>query len=187
MFGLFLALGAVVLIVMDQFTKWLAKTYLEGNAPFVLIDGVFELNYLENSGAAFGILSDKRYLLIGITSVALLALFYVLVTRKLGHSKLVTISGTLVLAGGVGNLIDRIFRHKVVDFFYFKAINFAIFNLADCFVVVGASLILFYYLFLYKEKKDLSHAQTPQGAVKEDTAHGAADTESFAGDGGGEA
>jgi signal peptidase II len=128
--------------------------------------------------------------LVGVTSVALIALFIALMTGKLGRSKLVTVSGTMILAGGIGNLIDRVFRHEVIDFFYFKAINFAIFNVADCFVVVGASLMLIYFLFIYKEEKkpDAQELAPAEEAAREgDAADGDADAKSFAGNDRGEA
>ena len=170
-----------MLVGLDQLTKWLAATHLAGNDPIVLIDGIFELNYIENTGAAFGIFSDSRIMLIVITSVALLGLLYVMISGELGRSKLVLISGTMILSGGVGNMIDRIFRQKVVDFFYFKAIDFAIFNVADSFIVVGSSLLLLYFLFIHKEQT----LKKPEG--EGDAANGAADTETFTRDNGGEA
>lgn len=191
MYSLFILAGAAILAGVDQLTKLLAETYLKGNDPFVLINGIFELRYIQNPGAAFGMFGGYRIALIIFTSIALIALYVAMVTGKLGRSKLVTVSGTMIIAGGIGNLIDRIFRHEVIDFFYFRAINFAIFNVADSFVVIGASLILIYFLFIYKEDKagHPKHMLTKSGEAvrEEDAADGASDTESFAGEDRGEA
>ena len=178
--------AAAVLVVFDQFTQLMAEKYLMGKAPFVLINGVFELNFIVNPGAAFGIFGGYRIMLITVTSVALAALLIALLTGRLGgQSNAVKIACTLILAGGAGNLIDRVFRHEVIDFFYFKAINFAIFNVADCYVVIGASLILFYYLFIYKESDKLpAHDNKDREG---DTADGIADADSSAGESGGQA
>jgi len=145
-------LSVLALIGIDQLTKWLAQLYLKGNPPFVLIDGVFELHYIDNPGAAFGIFKGHRIMLITVTVIALIVLALAFAKGYLGKSKIVVIGCTLIFAGGIGNLIDRVFRHEVIDFFYFKLIDFAIFNMADSFVVVGASLMLIYFLFINREK-----------------------------------
>ncbi|MDD2361574.1 MAG: signal peptidase II [Oscillospiraceae bacterium] len=145
---------AGLLAVFDQYTKLLAIEYLMNKQPIVLIDGVFELSFVKNSGAAFGILNENPIFLLIITIAALSALMVALLLGKLDkQSKMVKIACTLILAGGIGNLIDRIFRGKVVDFFYFKLIDFPVFNMADSYVSIGACLLLIFYLFIYKEDK----------------------------------
>lgn len=180
-------LCAALLTGIDQITKWLARTYLAGRQPFVLIDGVFELRYIENTGAAFGILSGYKILLIIITTIALIGLIIIFARGVLGKSKIVIVSCTLILAGGMGNLIDRVFRDGVIDFFYFKLIDFAIFNVADSFVVVGALLMLFYFLFNQKElnlhaKKQSEISSQVNG--ESDAVNGDKDTDPFAGNDG---
>ena len=141
--------AAALYVGLDQWTKALAARYLP-DVPFVLIPGLFELHYSTNTGAAFGLGAGGRWLLVALTLAILAVIVWVFVTGKL-RGVWATIGGTLVLAGGVGNLIDRAFVGRVTDFLYFKLIDFPIFNVADCGVVVGAIMLLIYFLFLYKE------------------------------------
>ena len=127
------------LVGMDQWTKWMAATNLKESNPFVLWDGVFEFYYFENYGAAFGILQNQRILLI----------------IRIPNTKRylpIRIVGILVAAGAVGNFIDRIYHGYVIDFLYFKLINFPIFNLADCYVVVSMVLLTLLICFYYKDE-----------------------------------
>lgn len=153
MLQILIVLSAALLVGLDQLTKWLATAYLQ-DKPFVLIKGVLELNFQTNPGIAFGLYPGYRILFIVLTSVALLLLFAALMSGKLRRYKIVNISGTLIIAGGVGNLIDRIFRGEVVDFIYIKLINFPVFNLADSCIVVGAVLLLLFFLFFYSDDKE---------------------------------
>jgi signal peptidase II len=191
MYSVLIIVCAALLAALDQITKWLAEQYLKGK-PFVIWDGVFELHYAENTGAAFGILEGYRFVLIAIPLVVMAALYYFTVTGKLGRSKLLTFSVTLIISGGLGNLIDRIFREKVIDFLYFKLINFPIFNVADCFVVVGSLVLLFYFLFLYKEnifEPSVNQTYLPSEPVEgqEDILDGVSEAESPSGENWGEA
>ncbi len=145
-------LGAVGLIGLDQLFKWLAVRYLSGVTTHPLIEGVFHLTYVENRGAAFGILDGKGIFLILLTAAVLIALIGLLFMGKFHHPLLLT-AITLFLGGGIGNLIDRIFRHYVVDFLDFRLINFAVFNFADCCVVVGTILLFVYVLFFMDKNK----------------------------------
>lgn len=138
------------LLVFDQFTKWLAINHLKLQEPFVLIKGVFELHYLENRGAAFGLLQNQLQFLIPFS--VLLSFVFIYLYAKLPFSKRFLPLRMLLcffLSGALGNLIDRVFRGFVVDFFYFKLIDFPIFNLADiyitCSCVVFAVLLFAYY------------------------------------------
>lgn len=142
---------AVVLIALDQGTKWLAKSSL-ALKPFVLIPGVLELTYTENDGAAWSMFSGKQTFLIIVTSVMLGLVLFALLKGPWKHP-VALVAETLLIAGGVGNLIDRIVREYVVDFIYVKAIDFPVFNVADCCVCIGAFLLAVYVLFL-SEKED---------------------------------
>lgn len=146
-------LAFVGLVALDQWTKWLAASNLKGNLPFVLWDGVFEFYYFENHGAAFGILQNKRILLIIMTIVILAAILWIFTklpnTKRYLPAKVV---GILVAAGAVGNVIDRIWHGYVIDFLYFKLINFPIFNLADCYVVISMILLLLLTFFYYGDE-----------------------------------
>ena len=135
-------LGAVGLIGLDQLFKWLAVRYLSGVTTHPLIEGVFHLTYVENRGAAFGILDGKGIFLILLTAAVLIALIVLLFMGKFHHPLLLT-AITLFLGGGIGNLIDRIFRHYVVDFldFYVGQWHWPAFNVADIAICCGALLV----------------------------------------------
>ncbi len=141
-----------VLVVLDQMTKYLAIAKLKDKDPFVIIDGVFELNYLENRGMAFGMLQNKQILffILGIVILAALVFYYIRVPNT---KRMKPIRGVMIViaAGAIGNMIDRLLLGYVVDFFYFKLINFPIFNVADIYVVVGIFFIAFMIFFFYKE------------------------------------
>lgn len=146
------------LVGLDQFTKWLTVVYLKGGRPFSLIDGVFEFTYLENRGAAFGMLQGARWLFVVFTALVMLALLAVLLFSKYRRYRLLDAGLILIISGGIGNLIDRIVNGFVVDMLHFqiKAIgfDFPVFNVADCFVVIGSLIVLYFFFFLYDEKDD---------------------------------
>lgn len=140
------------LIVFDQFTKNLAVLKLKGNRPFVLIKGVFELEYLENKGAAFGIMQDMKYFFLIVAALMVIFVIYSLIKLpKGGRFVLMEICLLLIGSGAVGNMIDRIMNDYVVDFFYFSLINFPIFNVADIYVTVACAVLIVSILFVYKE------------------------------------
>ena len=145
---------ALVLIGLDQWTKVLAVKHLMGQEPFVIWNGVFELHYLENRGAAFGILQGQKVVFLICTAavLAILAFYYNRMPVKKRYLPM-RIVGILLGAGAVGNLIDRMMQSYVVDFLYFKLIDFPIFNVADCYVTVGAILLAILILFVYKDEE----------------------------------
>ena len=147
-------LAAVLLTALDQWTKYLAVLHLKGQSPIVLWDGVFELYYLENRGAAFGILQGQKAVFLICTAVVLvlIAFYY---NRLPGGRRytLMRVVAVLLAAGALGNLIDRMRYSYVVDFLYFKLIDFPVFNVADCYVTVGAVLLAVLILFVYKEEE----------------------------------
>lgn len=155
--GIVLAIVAA-LVGLDQLTKWLATTFLKDGDPFVLINGVFEFTYLENRGAAFGMMQGGRWLFVVFTAVVMLILLAVLLFGKYRRYLWFNTGVILIAAGGIGNLIDRIFNGFVVDMLHFHiaAINFdfPVFNAADCYVVIGSVLVLFFFFFLYDDKND---------------------------------
>lgn len=146
-------LWLVLLLGFDQVTKYFAVLYLKNQEAFPLIGNVFELQYLENHGAAFGVLQNQRGLLLIITVVilVLLGIFYRKIPAEKKYASLRFV-GILVAAGAIGNLIDRLIHGYVVDFFYFRLIDFPIFNVADCYVVVAAVLAFFLIGFYYKDE-----------------------------------
>ncbi len=144
----------VILIIFDQWTKALAVAHLMNQKPLVLIPGVFQLHYLENRGAAFGMLQGQRLFFVVIAVLVLAAITYIyfkLPWQK--HFHYLRAVGIFVAAGAVGNLIDRVSLGYVVDFFYFELINFPIFNVADIYVTCATFVLAFLILFYYKEEE----------------------------------
>ena len=148
------ALIVLVTIVLDHFTKNLAVIALKDNSggDFALIQDIFHFTYHENRGAAFGMLSDNRWVFMSISVIAILAISAYLFLNK-DDSPLMSVSLAFILGGGIGNMIDRVFLGYVIDFLNFKAINFPIFNVADSFVTIGAALLIV-YMFKSEKSKD---------------------------------
>jgi len=142
-----------ILVWIDQFTKELAVTHLKDKADYILIDKVFELSYLENRGAAFGVFQNKQIMFLIISSIFLIVISYLLL--KLPMSKKYTfaeISLVLLFSGAIGNMIDRAVNNYVVDFFYFVLINFPVFNVADIYVTISSIALFILIIFVYKEE-----------------------------------
>ncbi len=143
----------VLLTFFDQLTKRWAVLHLCGQEPIVLIRNVFQLQYLENHGAAFGILQGRKGLFIALTLIVLAVIAYLYVripyTRRY---RLLRALIVFIAAGAVGNFIDRVSQDYVVDFFYFKLIHFPIFNVADCFVTVSVIILLVDLIFWMKDE-----------------------------------
>ena len=157
----------ILLTAIDQYTKHLAVLHLKEKPAFGIIDGVFELRYLENRGAAFGMLQNQKELFLLITSVVLVAICYILI--KLPEEKKYNILHlllVLITSGAIGNMIDRVRLEYVVDFFYFVLINFPIFNMADIYVSIACILLVILMLFVYKEE-DLNFINKNSNAMKE--------------------
>ena len=149
-------LGICVLVAFDQYTKYLAVIHLKDKPAFVIFNGVLELNYLENNGAAFGMLRNQKAFFIFVAIVVLSVIGYVLF--KMPNQKkyrILHLLLSLITAGAIGNMIDRIRLNYVVDFIYFVLINFPIFNVADIYVTVSTVILVIMLLFVYKEN-DLS-------------------------------
>ncbi len=159
-FRLTLAAEAVLtalLVLLDQATKLAAVSALKDGGPFVLIPGVFQLQYLENRGAAFGLLQNARIFFLAVTLIALAAVIYVLVRLPLKRKYIVLrFLMVLIAAGAVGNMIDRVFMGYVRDFLYFSLIDFPIFNVADIYVTCATILLILLLLFYYKEEDDFA-------------------------------
>lgn len=143
-----------ILVFLDQFTKQIVVQQLKGQSAYVLIRNVFQLEYLENRGAAFGLFQNQRiFFYISVLVISLVVIwFYGKVPMKKKYLPL-RICAVLILSGAFGNCIDRIRLNYVVDFFYFKLINFPIFNVADIYVTVAAFLLIVLVLFYYKEEE----------------------------------
>ena len=163
---------AVVLIIADQLSKfWVVKTLTFGQRNPIGLG--FNLTYTKNTGAAFGILQDSTLILGGLSAIVSLLLIIYLARQAKHIHFLQRSSLTLILAGALGNMIDRFRLGYVVDFidFYLPSINFdfAVFNVADSCVVIGAGLLMLTN-FLPKNKdinKDESAVQSPQANPQE--------------------
>lgn len=148
------AAGLLLLAGLDQWTKGLAVKHLMGKPPVVLVDGVFEFYYSENRGAAFGMLQGRQFFFFLIALAVLGAAVFLLARMPLKRRYLPMAGCMLLVASGaVGNMIDRVSQGYVVDFLYFKLIHFPIFNVADCYVTIGAALLVFLVFFYYKEEE----------------------------------
>ena len=145
-----------VFVLLDQVTKYFAKLYLEGQNPVSVLPDIFEFCYLEggNTGAAFGLLRNNTFFL----SIVSLVVFLVIVgffwkISKNPNNRWLSFCLVLMAAGAFGNWIDRFFRGYVIDFLYFKWIDFPIFNVADCYVTVSAILLILIVAFTKEEGK----------------------------------
>ncbi len=142
-------------IALDQLTKLLAVKFLMPIDTFPIIKDVLHLTYAENTGMAFGLLKDQRWIFISVSTIAIIGMSIYLFLGKC-ESKLSALSLAIIVSGGLGNMIDRICLGYVVDFIDFTLIDFAIFNVADSFVCIGAGLlILALVLELIEEQKKL--------------------------------
>ena len=144
-------IGILGCVVLDQLTKYFAQLYLQpvGTMPF--IPGIMELRFVLNDGAAFSSFAGARLFLILFTGIAIAALAVYLFWKK-PPKRLERTALVLLIGGGLGNLIDRVRTGVVVDFFATTFVDFAVFNVADCFVCVGAAMLIL-YVFLEERKK----------------------------------
>ena len=147
----------LILIALDQLSKFAVVRHLAGGGEVAIIPGFFRLLYVENRGAAFGILQEGRPLFIVITVAVIGFLLYGIYFKRNEVKGMLRVALVLILAGAVGNFIDRLRLHFVVDFLSFRFFghDFAVFNLADSMIVVG-TILLMLHVFLGDEKS--SHA-----------------------------
>ena len=143
------------LIILDQVVKFLVRTNIDplGSVPF--IPHVVELTYVQNTGAAFSMFSEHTWILALISAVVALAIALLLVKKAVVTHPFGRLSLAVVLAGAVGNLIDRVLLGYVTDMFRVLFMNFAVFNVADICVVCGGIAFCVYFAFFYdkSEKK----------------------------------
>ena len=141
-----------LLVAIDRVTKILAVRYLKEKPAIPIIRSVLELNYLENRGAAFGMLQGQKVFLILIACLIMCIITYVLM--KLPEERKYAVLHILLVmlfAGAIGNMIDRLLYDYVVDFIYFVIIHFPIFNVADIYVTISTFTMVILFLFFYKE------------------------------------
>ena len=132
---------SVLLVAADQISKWYVSTHFYLGQSVPVIPDVFHFTYWTNKGAAFSMLQDKRWFFVVFTILVIGAILFYVVKKKI-TDKAFLLSVTLVIAGAVGNLIDRVRIGEVIDFFDFCLINFPIFNVADVCVSIGAAILL---------------------------------------------
>lgn len=140
------------LLIFDRITKYLAVIYLKDTPGVTLIEGVLRLFYLENRGAAFGMLQGAQPVFWVLTAVFLIAAvwFFRRVPKTSRYTPL-NVCVAFLVSGAIGNFIDRIINQYVVDFIYFEIIDFPIFNVADIYVSLSVIALLLLVLFYYKE------------------------------------
>jgi len=157
------AIFIVAVIALDQLSKYWAVVRLAPRVTIPIIEDVFHLTYAENRGAAFSMMWDSRWFLIIVTSLAMLFVI-VAVWKKWIDGAIARWGSYCIIAGGIGNLIDRVVNGYVVDMFDFRLINFAIFNIADIFICTGGGLFILYLLLemraASKAKKAQEEAET---------------------------
>lgn len=166
-------ISVIVLIGIDQLTKFLAETYLLGNESIVIIDHIIEFTFSYNTGAAFSIFSNFPYfpLIISIIGVILMPYFFKEASFK--RRALYTISLIMIYAGTWGNFIDRLLmalnlKEGVVDFINFLFMDFAVFNFADICLTVGM-VILCVYIVFFEQKDPLTlFKKKEKGEVKDE-------------------
>lgn len=141
----------IALVFIDQLSKWLAIIFLEGNEPFNILDGFLRFSYVQNRGAAFGMLSDNRWVFLVLSTLAIICLVAFMLISK-PQSKLERVGLALILAGGIGNMIDRVMLGYVVDFIDFYGIWSYVFNIADSCICVGVGVIILYMILLSIEE-----------------------------------
>lgn len=146
------ALSLILLLAADQLTKLLAYRTLKFDGPLILIPGVFELRYLQNEGAAFGMMKNMQWIFILfaliITGAAVYFYFQLPSDRRFLPLRILCVT---LSAGALGNMIDRLVHHYVIDFLYFTLIDFPIFNVADIYVCLSTVVFLLLLFFYYKE------------------------------------
>lgn len=149
-----LLLGIVALVAIDQGTKLWAVANLKDQAAIPILKNIFELRYLENQGAAFGIMQNQQWFFLVVTVLGIAVVSFLFFHMPTGTKyRPLAASYILFMAGALGNCIDRGAHGYVVDFFYFRLIDFPIFNVADVYMVVTAILFLFLFLFYYKDEE----------------------------------
>lgn len=161
----FLSIIAVLgLLFVDQWTKYLAVLHLKGNEAVPIINGVFQLNYIENRGASFGIMQGWQSLLITFTIIICLLIVYLYVKMPfISKYHSLRVCAVLIWSGALGNMIDRLKLNYVIDFFDFCLIDFPVFNIADCYIVIACILFAVLILFYYRDEHDFDFMKSKKG------------------------
>lgn len=155
-------LFAVLLLVVDQVTKYYISLSLKPAGTISVIDGLLEFTYLENTGAAFGLFKNSMWIVSAITIVAFTCMAAALFLYR-RHTFFSYASLTLLISGGVGNLIDRFSYGFVIDFIHVMFFDY-IFNFADCCVTVGAVLLMIHVILISRRESKESKESSPDKA-----------------------
>jgi len=138
---------AAAVIILDQYSKYIISTHMEMYESFNFIKYILNITYLTNTGAAFGVLKDHRWIFIILSVVAIIIMAAMLVYFiKKKNFFWLQIALALMISGGIGNMIDRIYHGYVVDFLEFDFVNFAIFNIADSCVTIGCVICIIFII-----------------------------------------
>lgn len=145
-------LSFVILVLIDQISKFYITSTMKLHDAIPVIEDVFEIHYIQNRGAAWGLFENQQLLFIICTLIACIfgIIFYIKCVNS-NALKALQVCIVLILSGAVGNFIDRVSYQYVIDFLYFKLIDFPVFNIADCYVTVGFFITIILILFVYKE------------------------------------
>lgn len=146
-------LTSLGVVGLDQLTKWLTTEYLKPVGDFPLIEGWLHLTYVENTGAAFGMMKDSRWIFLIVSAIGIAAMLAYMILKRKSLGMVPGLALAMIIGGGIGNQIDRLAVGYVTDMIYVKIIDFAVFNVADSFVCVGAALLIVYVLFFDPEVK----------------------------------
>ena len=157
----------ILFIALDQLTKQFAVHVLKGSGDIILIPGVLQLHYLENTGAAFSLLEGHLSVFYITTPLLLILLVYLLLRTPCKRPYLsLRIVYLFLIAGALGNFIDRLAYHYVIDFIYFSLIDFPVFNVADIYVTCSVAVLFYLILFRFKDLDELWELYLP-GQKKE--------------------
>ena len=145
--------SGILLVFLDQYTKYLAAKFLKPGGPVILIRNVLELRYLENRGAAFGMLQNRKWIFIVFACICIIVCAWIGFRLAVADQNMaLRICLASLAAGAAGNLIDRVSRGYVIDFIYFSLIRFPVFNLADVCVTLGTASLVIIVLFFDHDK-----------------------------------
>lgn len=147
------AVFTIILLIVDQVSKYVVVQNLKERPAYVIIRNVFQLEYLENRGAAFGIMQGQKifFIVSALLITAVICCFFYKVPCDKRYLPL-NICAVFILAGAWGNAIDRLRLGYVIDFFYFVLIDFPVFNVADIYLTVSVFILILLLLFYYKEE-----------------------------------
>ncbi len=158
--AIFITIGILIFIAIDQITKVIAFNNLKGNDSIVLIKNIFSLTYIENKGAAWGLFAGKMGIFVIVTMIVVPVLILFIfriqkVKRTIDNKRSYSILQMLIvvlISGAIGNCIDRVSRGFVVDFFEFTFIDFPVFNVADCYITVGTTMLILLVMFALSDE-----------------------------------